>query len=100
RILRECGFEKVKVTGRSGDGGIDGFGVFKLGGLLSYNVVFQCKRYNGNVPSKEIRDFRSAMIGRADKGLFITTGNYTIEAKKEASRDGAPKIDLVDGNEL
>lgn len=100
RILRECGFEKVQVIGRSGDGGLDGFGIFKLGGLLSYNVVFQCKRYTGNVPSKEIRDFRGAMIGRADKGLFITTGNFTTEAKKEASRDGAPKIDLVDGSEL
>jgi len=100
RILRESGFESVKVTGRSGDGGIDGFGVYKLGGLLSYNVVFQCKRYKGNVPSKEIRDFRGAMIGRADKGLFITTGNFTIEAKRESSRAGASNIDLVDGDEL
>lgn len=40
------------------------------------------------------------MQGRADKGLFITTGNYTREAIKEAARDGAPPIDLIDGDQL
>jgi len=100
RILRECGFEKVVVTGRSGDGGIDGNGVFKLGGLLSLHVAFQCKRWKGNITSKEIRDFRGAMTGRTDHGLFITTGNFTGDAKFEASRDGAPKIDLIDGDSL
>ena len=100
RILRECGFEKVQVTGRSGDGGIDGHGIFKLGGLLSLHVIFQCKRWRGNVSSKEIRDFRGAMAGRTDKGLFITTGNFTRDAKTEAGREGAPKIDLIDGQKL
>lgn len=100
RILRECGFEKVEVTRRTGDGGIDGHGVFKLGGLLSLHVIFQCKRWKGNVSSKEIRDFRGAMTGRTDHGLFITTGNFTRDAKDEAERDGAPKIDLIDGNSL
>jgi len=100
RILRECGFEKVEVTRRTGDGGIDGYGVFKLGGLLSLHVIFQCKRWKGNVSSKEIRDFRGAMTGRTDHGLFITTGNFTRDAKDEANRDGAPKIDLINGNSL
>ena len=36
------------------------------------------------------------MVGRADKGLFITTGTFTAEAKKEATRDGAPAIDLIE----
>jgi restriction system protein len=40
------------------------------------------------------------MVGRADKGLIITTGNFSREAKREASRDGAPPIDLMDGNDL
>jgi restriction system protein len=40
------------------------------------------------------------MIGRADKGLFVTTGTFTKEAIREASRDGAPPIDLIDGDEL
>ena len=100
RILRESGFIQVQVTGRSGDGGIDGTGIIRLAGLLSFHVIFQCKRYKGNVPSKEVRDFRGAMVGRADKGIFITTGSFTRDAKEEASRDGAPPIDLLDGEQL
>lgn len=99
RILRESGFVKVEVTGRSGDGGIDGVGVLRLA-LLSFQVYFQCKKYKGSVSAGAIRDFRGAMIGRTDKGLFITTGTFTAEAKKEATRDGAPAIDLIDGDLL
>ena len=96
RILRESGFTKVEVTGRSGDGGIDGAGVLRVN-LISFHVRFQCKRYAGSVQAREIRDFRGAMVGRADKGLFITTGRYTSGAAREAVRDGAPAIDLIDG---
>ncbi len=98
-ILRESGFIKVQVTRRSGDGGIDGIGILKMN-LLSFHVSFQCKRYQGSVSSAELRDFRGAMIGRGDKGIFITTGSFTSEARKEANRDGAPAIDLIDGEEL
>lgn len=100
RILRESGFVQVEVTGKSGDGGIDGRGIIKLGGLLSFRIIFQCKRYSGSVSSQQIRDFRGAMVGRADKGLFITTGTFTRDAKLEATRDGAPPIDLIEGNDL
>ena len=96
RILRESGFTKVEVTGRSGDGGIDGAGVLRVN-LLSFHVRFQCKRYSGSVRAHEVRDFRGAMVGRADKGLFITTGRFTGDAEREAVRDGAPAIDLIDG---
>lgn len=99
RILREAGFVKVEVTGRSGDGGIDGVGVLRLA-LLSFQVYYQCKKYKGSVSAGAIRDFRGAMVGRTDKGLFITTGTFTAEAKKEATRDGAPAIDLIDGDYL
>jgi restriction system protein len=100
RLLRESGFIQVEVTGRSGDGGIDGKGVVKLGGILSFHVSFQCKRYQGSVSSGAIRDFRGAMVGRADKGLFITTGTFTRDARAEAQRDGAPPLDMIDGDEL
>lgn len=99
RVLRESGFIKVEVTGRSGDGGIDGTGVLRLN-LLSFQVLFQSKRYRGSVGSSVVRDFRGAMVGRADKGLIITTGTFTADARKEATRDGAPAIDLVDGDAL
>jgi restriction system protein len=100
RVLRESGFTQVEVTNRTNDGGIDGKGIARIHGLLSFHVLFQCKRYRGSVGAPEIRDFRGAMVGRTDKGLFITTGTFTPAAVKEATRDGAPAIDLVDGNEL
>lgn len=99
RILRELGFVKVEVTGRSGDGGIDGVGVLRVK-LISFQVLFQCKRYRETVGAAAIRDFRGAMVGRTDKGLFITTGRFTSEASREATRDGAPPIELIDGDEL
>ncbi|MDE0153244.1 MAG: restriction endonuclease [Gammaproteobacteria bacterium] len=98
-ILRESGFLKVDVTGHSGDGGIDGTGILRVN-LLSFHVRFQCKRYTGSVGARDIRDFRGAIIGRADKGLFITTGRFTKDAEREAIRDGAPAIDLIDGEAL
>ncbi len=99
RLLRESGFVKVEVTGKSGDGGIDGVGVLWMN-LISFQVLFQCKRYAGSVSSPTVRDFRGAMQGRADKGLIITTGTFTADARREATRDGAPAIDLVDGELL
>jgi len=100
RLLRESGFTQVEVTGRTGDGGIDGKGIMRLGGLLSFHVIFQCKRYKGSVTVSQVRDFRGAMVGRADKGLLVTTGNFTKDAVREATRDGAPAIDLIDGDQL
>jgi len=99
RLLREAGFTKVEVRGKSGDGGIDGVGVLRVN-LVSFQVYFQCKKWKGSVGSKEIRDFRGAMQGRADKGLFITTGHFTSQASDEATRDGATAIDLIDGDRL
>jgi restriction system protein len=100
RLLRESGFIQVQVMGKSGDGGIDGVGIARINGFLSFHVLFQCKRYQGSVSSGQIRDFRGAMQGRTDKGLFITTGTFTRDAIKEATRDGAPPIDLIDGEQL
>ena len=99
RLLREAGFRNVEVLGRSGDGGIDGVGVYRLS-LVSFPTYFQCKRFRGSVPAGAVRDFRGAMSGRGDKGLLITTGSFTRSAKEEATRDGAPPVDLVSGNEL
>ncbi|MER9117672.1 restriction endonuclease [Mesorhizobium sp. M0954] len=99
RLLREAGFIKVEVTGRSGDGGIHGTGVLRVN-LLSFHVLFQSKRWRGSVGAGVVRDFRGAMVGRADKGLIITTGTFTADARREAVRDGAPAIDLIDGDGL
>lgn len=100
RLLRESGFFQVEITGKVGDGGIDGKGIVRVSGFLSFHVIFQCKRYKGSITPSQVRDFRGAMQGRADKGLIITTGTFTREAIKEATRDGAPPIDLIDGELL
>jgi restriction system protein len=99
RILREAGFVNVAVTGKSGDGGIDGLGTYRLS-LVSFPVYFQCKRYKGAVTPGAVRDFRGAMTGRGEKGLLITTGSFTRDAQAEATRDGAPPIELIDGDRL
>src|SRR5690606_8652560 len=99
RLLREAGFTKVEVRGKSGDGDIDGLGVLRVN-LVSFQTYFKCKRWKGRVGAKEIRDFRGALQGRADKGLFITTGHFTSQASDEATRDGAIAIDLIDGDRL
>jgi restriction system protein len=90
----------VSVTGKSGDGGIDGIGILQVNPFVSFNVLFQCKRYQGAVTPSQVRDFRGAIMGRTDKGLIITTGTFTLEAKKEARWDGVPPIELVDGDSL
>ncbi len=100
RLLRESGFQEVSITGRSGDGGIDGVGILQVNPLVSFKVLFQCKRYVGSVTVAQVRDFRGAMAGRADKGIIITTGSFTADSRKEAVRDGVPPIELVDGEKL
>ena len=100
RLLRESGFQQVAVTGRSGDGGIDGHGILQINPFVSFKVLFQCKRYQGAVAVSAVRDFRGALQGRADKGIILTTGTFTTDAKREAIRDGATPIELVDGDKL
>lgn len=102
RLLRESGFQQVEVTGRSGDGGIDGKGLLQINPLLSMQVVFQSKRYQASTPVtvSQIRDLRGAMAGRTDKGIFITTSTFTADARKEALREGVPPIELVDAQKL
>jgi restriction system protein len=100
RLLRECGFAHVEVTKKSGDGGIDGHGKWKINGIFSFNVAFQCKRYSNIVSAGDIRDFRGSLTTDIEKGIFITTGTFSKAAKEEASKPGKQQIDLIDGDEL
>lgn len=100
RLLRECGFVDVEVTKKTGDGGIDGTGKFKLNGIFTFNVAFQCKRYSGSVSASAIRDFRGSLTTDIEKGLFITTGSFTRDAKEEAMKSGKKQIDLIDGEDF
>ena len=101
-LLRESGFENVEVTGGSADGGIDGYGTLEINPFVSFRVLFQCKRYaKGNLVSRaQVGDFRNTMLGRAEKGIIITTSGFSNAAIQEASREGAPQVELVDGDKL
>ncbi|WP_433611198.1 restriction endonuclease [Prescottella agglutinans] len=99
RLLREAGFSTATITGRGADGVVDGIGMCQIS-LLSFPVAFQCKRVSGSVGAGAVRDLRGAMAGRGEKGLLITTGTFTSEARAESRRDGAPPIDLIDGDRL
>jgi restriction system protein len=96
RILREVGFEQVVVTGRSGDGGIDGYGTLRINRLVADRVLFQCKKHAKQVSPSYIREFRGSMAARADRGIFLATSTFSAEAKREASREGAAPIEMVD----
>jgi len=100
RLLTEIGIHDIIITGGAGDQGIDGLGLVKLNDVVSLNIVFQCKRYKDSVVPHHVRDFRGAMQGRGEKGLIITTGRFTKEAKNEANRDGVTPIELIDGERL
>ena len=100
RLLTEIGINDITIKGGSGDQGIDGKGLVKLNDVVSLNIVFQCKRYKETVSPHHVRDFRGAMQGRGEKGLIITTGRFTKEAKNEANRDGVTPIELIDGDRL
>ncbi len=99
-LLRECGFSQIRVTKKSGDGGIDGTGKLRINGIFSFNVAFQCKRYTGSVSAGDIRDFRGSLTTDIEKGIFITTGTFTRTAREEASNAGKQQIDLIDGTEF
>ncbi len=100
RLLREHGFEDVHVTQKSRDGGIDGYGVLRLSPFVSMKVAFQAKRYKDVISRAAVGEFRNALLGRAEKGVFITTGRFTADAETEACRDGVIPIELVDGERL
>ena len=100
RLLREAGFDDVKVTGQSGDGGIDGHGVLRVNELVSFRVVFQCKRYAGTVGPDKVRDFRGGVGSDTDKAILLSTGTYTKSAQDEASKPGLTRIELIDGQQL
>lgn len=96
-LLERLGYSSIQVTGRSGDGGIDGECCIDSLGL--YKVLFQAKRWSQQVPPAEVRGFIGALhTRRVDHGIFITTSTFSDSARKDAERSA--NIKLIDGVEL
>lgn len=101
-IMTKTGASVESFKGKSGDGGVDGFGrmTFSPTSLVTVSVAWQCKRYTDKkVSVSEIRDFRGAIRGKASFGLFFTTSSFTEEAKAEAKRL-QDRIELIDVERL
>ena len=102
-LLVEMGYggsrADAEVVGRSGDGGIDG--IIKEDPLGLDIVYVQAKRWENNVPEKEIRDFTGALASKgARKGIFITTSGFAKPAIKFAKDMTTKKVILIDGDQL
>ena len=96
--LKARGLSNVHVTGRTGDGGIDGDGELPF---FNLRCAFQAKCYaEGNhVGAGPIRNFKGGVVGRYDRGIFITTSSFTPGAREEVDQPGVSII-LIDGDEL
>jgi restriction system protein len=99
-LLQVYGFENAQVTSVSGDGGIDGFGRYKVG-LAHLNVAFQCKRWTkNNVQRTEIDKFRGAAQGDFEQGVFFATTSFSQGAIDASVKRGAVPIVLVDADAI
>lgn len=102
-IMTANGLDQIKVTGKSGDKGIDGMGLMYLddAGLISIRVAWQCKRYtNTTVGSAEVRNFRGSLDHKTDHGIIFSTSTFTAEAMKESVALGKAPVRLVPLDEL
>ena len=98
-LLESVGFTDVEVTKYVGDGGIDGYGNLEMG-VVKVKAAFQVKRWRQNVPPAEVNQFRGAIQGEFDQGIFITTSDFSDEAKKASSKRGAVPIVLINGDRI
>lgn len=98
RILGELDFE-VEHVGQTGDGGVDAEAILSLRGLTAVRTMVQAKRWSHTVGSRVVRELRGAL--RVDeRGLIITTSDFSADARNEAQADGKARIGLLSGDDL
>lgn len=98
-VLRKLNFEKVEVTGKSGDGGIDVVGELVVGGVIRSSVCVQVKRWRNNVQRADISQLRGSLRPH-QTGLFITTSDFSKPSIDEANDPYKAPISLMNGKEL
>lgn len=100
KLLDAYGFSETHVTQKSKDGGIDGYGKLKMG-LAHINVAFQCKRFTTKPVSRPMIDqFRGAIQGKVEQGLYFTTSKFALKAEDVSFQPGAVPIILLDGEAI
>jgi restriction system protein len=99
QLLESLGFTDVEITNYVGDGGIDGYGNLEMG-VVKVKAAFQCKRWHQNVSRPDVAQFRGDIQGKVDQGIFITTSDFSEEAKKVSSVSGAVPIVLISGEKI
>ncbi|MFM8525211.1 MAG: restriction endonuclease [Cyanobacteriota bacterium] len=99
-LLSRQGFTDVSITERLEDGSISGIGTLAINPLLGLKGMLHIKKTQIPISRALIREFRGTLVGRASKGIFVTTGRFTPEARAEAEREGVDPIDLFDGLQL
>jgi restriction system protein len=99
-LMDVYGFEDMRVTKVSSDGGIDGHGKLRVG-LAYLNVAFQCKRWTkGNVQRPEIDKFRGAIQGDFEQGIFFATTTFSQGAIDASIKRGAVPVVLIDNRAI
>ncbi len=101
KLLISLGFDEdtVEVVGRSGDGGIDVIGVMDIEGVTRLDVAVQVKRVKSNIPPDRITALRGSLLPN-QRGIFVTTSEFTRQATQEASASGKSPISLIGGSQL
>ena len=99
-VLCRSGFEGINIIRESSENCLEGECIFQKNLFMLPDVLFQFKCVEDSIKAEEIRDFRRDMRRRADKGIFMTIGFFTEEAKQEAQRDGVSPVVLIDGKKL
>jgi restriction system protein len=99
-LLAKVGFEELKVTPPSKDGGIDVRGVLVVGEVIRTKMAVQVKKWNkGNVQAPHVQQVRGS-LGAHEQGLIITTSDFSKGAKDEATRPDAVPVALMNGEQL
>lgn len=100
-LLRKIGYENVEVTKRSGDKGIDVNATLTMGGITDVKTIIQAKKYKkgNNISGSTITQLRgSAEVDQ--RGLVITTSEFTKDAIEESKAQNKMPVSLINGNTL
>ncbi len=98
KLLESAGFDELHVTGNSADGEIGAVGVYRPFGLIAIRTNIQCQRWRGAVGRERIEAFQQASRHKSDRGIIMTTGAFSAEARAQAQV--VFPVDLIDGMQL